>query len=150
MSVIIVDSGILIASVFVETLTSQAKGLLRQLQATQVELHAPTLLRYEVIAVARKAVYQGRVTVEDGRIACNQLLSYPATFHFDDQLLKRAYELAELHNRPTAYDSQYLALRERLNCDFWTADERLYNAVSSKFPAMHYLGSWSALPTEQG
>lgn len=118
MSAVVLDSGILIASVYVESLTSEAKKLIKQLEVSQTKIHAPTLARYEMVAVSRKAVYQGRVTAEEGRIARDQLLSYPLTLHVDDALLKRAYELAELHQRPTAYDSQYLALAERLSCPF--------------------------------
>ena len=142
MSQVMLDSGIFIASVYVETLTAEAKGLLHQLQAAQVTLHAPNLLRYELIAVSRKAVYQGRVTAEEGKIARDQLLSYPVTLHFDDALLKRGYELAEEYNRPTAYDAQYLALAEQLSCEFWTADERMFNVMNAKFPGIRWLGKW--------
>jgi len=68
-SLAVLDSGIFIASVFVEALTPQAKGLLQQLKNAKTVLNAPALLRYELIAVSRKAVYQGRVTSEQGRIA---------------------------------------------------------------------------------
>jgi len=112
----VVDSGVFIASVYVETLSPQAKGLFQQLQRAQITLHAPTLLRYELLAVARKAVYQNRVTGQDGRAARDPMLNYPVTLHFDDALLKRGYEIAEEFNRPTTYDSQYLALAERLAC----------------------------------
>jgi hypothetical protein len=50
--------------VFIETLTPQAKCRLKQLQTDRVVLNAPTLLRYECVAVVRKAGYQGRVTPE--------------------------------------------------------------------------------------
>jgi predicted nucleic acid-binding protein len=52
----------------------------------------------------------------------------------------RAIELAELFHRPNTYDSFYLALAERLDCPFWTADERLFNAVSPGFKLIHWLG----------
>lgn len=142
MTSIILDSGVFIASVYPETLTSQAKGLLKSLQAQRIALHAPHLLRYEMIAVSRKAVYQNRVTAEEGQTARDVLLSYPITLHFDEALLKRGYELATEFNRPTAYDSQYLALAERLDCSFWTADERLYNAIHEKFSNILWLGNW--------
>lgn len=141
MSQVVLDSGIFIASIYVETFTPQAKGLLQQLKEAKTVLNAPSLLRYELIAVSRKAVYQGRVTAEQGRIARDQLLTYPVTLHFDDDLLKRGYELAEEFNRPTAYDAQYLALAERLSCEFWTADERLFNAVNAKLTKVRWLGT---------
>ena len=61
----------------------------------------------------------------------------------DDSLLKRAYELATQYNRPTAYDSQYLAVAERLNCEFWTADERLANAVGNDLSWVRWVGNFS-------
>jgi predicted nucleic acid-binding protein len=58
----------------------------------------------------------------------------------DDALLRRGLALATQFNRPTAYDAQYLAVAERLGCDFWTADERLYNAVNTQLAWVHWLG----------
>lgn len=136
MSLVVVDAGILIAAVYPETFTSQAKTLLKHLRKSQTALYAPTLMRYELIAVARKAVYQARITAEEGRIARDQLLSYPVTLYMDD-----GYELAEEFNRPTAYDAQYLALAERLGCEFWTTDERMFNAVNAKFTNIRWLGT---------
>jgi predicted nucleic acid-binding protein len=141
LSEVVLDSGILIATVYPEILTPHAKRLIKQLQEANATLHAPTLMRYELVAVSRKAVYQGRVTDAEGLRARDTLLSYPVTLHFDDALLKRGYELATEYNRPTAYDAQYLALAERLSCDFWTVDERMFNAVQSKFPRVYWLGN---------
>lgn len=140
MTQVVLDSGIFIASVFIETLTPQATELLKQLQAERVTLSAPTLLHYECVAVVRKAVHQGRISPEEGLQARNALLSYPITLHFDRALLNRGYELATEYNRPTAYDAQYIALAERLSCDFWTADERLFNAINKRFEQAHWLG----------
>jgi predicted nucleic acid-binding protein len=53
-----------------------------------------------------------------------------------------AYELATEYNRPTAYDAHYLAVAKWLGCDFWTADERLYNAVRSLAPWVRWLGAY--------
>jgi predicted nucleic acid-binding protein len=142
LSDVVLDSGIFIASVFLETLTPQAKQFIKQLQTDNAILHAPALLRYEVVAVSRKAVYQGRVTAEEGLRARDRLLSYPVTLHFDDNLLKRGYELATEYNRPTAYDSQYLAIAEQLSCDFWTVDERMFNAVKDRFSGIRWLGNF--------
>lgn len=140
MSDVVLDSGILLASVFPEELTPQAQYLLKQWQTDSDVLHAPYLLRYELAAVSRKAVYQGRVTAAEGLRARDRLLSYPVTLHFDDDLLKRAYELATDYNLPTAYDAQYLALAERLSCDFWTVDERMFNTLQGRFAHIHWIG----------
>jgi len=39
------------------------------------------------------------------------------------------------------HDSQYLALAERLECEFWTADERLFNAIVRDFSWIRWLGN---------
>ncbi len=141
MNGVVLDSGVLIASVFPETLTSQAKKLIQQLLTNKNTFHAPVLLRYEIVAVCRKAVYQGRVIPEESSVACDHLLSFPIELYFDADLLKRGYELATKYSRPTAYDAQYLALAERLDYPFWTVDERLFNSVKAQFPNIHWLGN---------
>ena len=88
----------------------------------------------------RKVVYQQRITHEQGRGMLARLLMYPIEFHEDDALLKSAYELADQYNRPRANDAQYLALAQRLSCEFWTADERMFNAVEDKFTDIRWLG----------
>ena len=46
--------------------------------------------------------------------------------------------------RTATYDSHYLALAEHLDCRFWTADERLYNAAKDQFPRIRWLGDYPA------
>jgi len=94
LSVIVLDSGIFIASVFPEVITPQAQQLIQQLRDDAAEFHAPLLLRYEFIAVSRKAVHRKRVTADEGIIARDRLLDYPIQLHFDEALLLRGYELA--------------------------------------------------------
>jgi predicted nucleic acid-binding protein len=139
------DSGTLLATVPIvpiETLTEHAKALLAHLKKEQTQIIAPTLMRYELVAVTRKWVYRDLITPEEAQRALNTLLHYPIINMIDDDLLTRAYELAEQFNLPTAYDSQYLAVAERYQCDLWTTDERLFNAVNGGFPHIHWLGNW--------
>ena len=70
------------------------------------------------------------------------LLEYPVKFFDDNALLQSAYEIAAQFNLPRAYDAQYLALAERLNRDFWTADETLYNSIHSRFNRIQWLGDF--------
>jgi predicted nucleic acid-binding protein len=94
MSRIVLDSGILIASVFPEQITQQAQLFLRRLQDKQAQPHAPYLFHYEIVTVSRKIVYQKRVTLEKGSRGCEQLLAYPIALHVENTLLKTAYQLA--------------------------------------------------------
>lgn len=139
-SYVILDSGILLATVMNERYSEQAKRLLDSFKSKN--LAAPTLLHYELVAVTRKWVYRELITTEKAEQMLNTLLGYSIELHFDAKLLKRAYELATKYNRPTAYDAQYLALAERLSCEFWTLDERLFNATKNDFQPIRWLGNW--------
>lgn len=138
---VVVDANILIAYALAdESMHTQANQILTAWHSTQEQLIAPRLFRSELTAVIRKVVYQQRLTAEQGRALLSQLLRYPLEFHEDDGLLKEAYELAVRFNRPRAYDAQYMALAQRFDCLFWTADERLVNSVQDKFSNIRLLG----------
>jgi predicted nucleic acid-binding protein len=140
---VVVDANILIAFALLdEPLHTQANQILAVWQKTNEALIAPQLFRSEITAVVRKTVYQQRITVEQGRGILSDLLTYKLDFYEDDDLLREAYELAVRFNRPRAYDSQYMALAQRFNCEFWTSDERLVNSVYPQFQLIRWLGSW--------
>lgn len=140
---VVVDSNILIAFALTdELLHSQADRILSQWQTTETPLAAPRLFRSELTAVVRKAVYQKRISFEQGRLLLPKLLAYPIAFFEDDALLEAAYDLAHQFNRPRAYDSQYMALAQRLDCDFWTADEVLVNSTQVRFKRIRWLGDF--------
>ena len=142
---VVIDANILIAfGLADEPLHTQARQILTGWRTTGTLLVAPQLFRSEITAVIRKAVYLERISHEQGQSMLSQLLVYPVEFHEDDAPLKTVYELAHRFNRPRAYDAQYLALAMRLACDFWTADERMFNAIKEKFPTIRWLGNWSA------
>src|SRR5262249_27658053 len=146
---VVVDANILIAfGLADEPLHTQARQLLSTWQSRKEPLVAPILFRSEITAVVRKVVYQQRITPEQGRVMLSQLLAYPIDFHEDIDLLKEAYNLAVRFNRPRAYDAQYVALAERLACEFWTADERLFNILTGSLPWVKWLGNFQSQPEE--
>ena len=141
---VVIDSNILIAfGLADELLHTQANQILAAWQSTRTPLAAPRLFRSEITAVVRKVVYQKRITHEQGREMLARFLLYPVEFHEDDALMKAAYELSGEFNRPRAYDAQYMALAKRLSCEFWTADERMFNAVKDRFSGIKWLGNWN-------
>jgi predicted nucleic acid-binding protein len=140
---IVIDANILIAfALGDEPLHTEAKQVLSFWKTTNENLITPRLFRSEITAVMRKAVYQERISYNEGRKMLNQLLAYPVKFYEDELLLQTAYELAEYFKRPRAYDTQYMALAQRFACQFWTADERMFNAVSGQFSNIRWLGDW--------
>ena len=58
----------------------------------------------------------------------------------EDQNLK-AFEWTLRIQRASAYDSYYLALAQSLDCEFWTADKRLYNVLEDEqLEWLRYIG----------
>jgi predicted nucleic acid-binding protein len=139
---VVCDSGIILATVLIESSSAQAKALLRSWHDQNMQLAAPSLFRYEIVAVVRKYVHRGILTHDAGIRTRDLLLAEPVQLMMDDALLRRGYELATRFNRPTAYDTQYLAVAERLQCEFWTADERLANAVKQDLTWVKWLGDF--------
>jgi predicted nucleic acid-binding protein len=51
-----------------------------------------------------------------------------------------AIRLAYSLGQPATYDSHYLALAESLDCTYWTADQRFYNAANGNYPRVRWIG----------
>jgi predicted nucleic acid-binding protein len=62
------------------------------------------------------------------------------TLHASIDLLPRALEIAG-QSRRSIYDSLYVALAEREQCELITADQRLFNALRGRFPFIVDLAS---------
>lgn len=98
--------------------------------AAGYELHAPSLWVYEITSALCKAVHFGEVTAEEAALALAQALALGIRLVAPhDELAQRAFEWTLRLGRAAAYDSFYLALAEGLQCELWTADQRLYRAV---------------------
>lgn len=137
---ICVDANLVVKLVVEEVYSSEARTLWRSWQNEGREIVAPSLLRFEVTSVLRKQVVRGLRTAAESRQALELALAFeiqymePANFHL------RVFELVDRLGRPAAYEAHYLALAEYLACDFWTADERLVNAVQSVLPWVKWVG----------
>lgn len=94
------------------------------------ELYAPTLWLYEMTSALCKAVRLGDLTPGEGRqaLALAQRLGV-RLIPPDDILARSAFEWTVRLNRAAACEGFYLALAEALQCELWTADLRLRNAV---------------------
>lgn len=87
------------------------------------DLHAPTLLDYEVVSAVRGLALAGRLS----STRAQDLLS-----DFDDMTIERWPSAAalrtralQLRNNVSAYDAAYVALAESLDCPLVTRDARL-------------------------
>jgi len=129
-----------LATVIPDIQTPKALQLIENWETTQTQIFAPVLFHYELAAVLRKHVYRGTLAKPIATQWLEMLTRRSITLIYDTPLIRRAHEIATQLNQPTAYDSQYLALAERLDCEFWTADKRLYNTAQPHFAWVHWIG----------
>jgi predicted nucleic acid-binding protein len=138
-----VDASLIIRTLVPEPLTEQALTLLAKWRREQATLLAPALLAFEVTATLRRYVHFKRIAPSQGEKAFDQFLSMDVRLSHRRGIYPLAWALAKQLNRPTAYDTAYLALAQLYHCDFWTADEKLYNAVKSQLPWVQWIGTMS-------
>ena len=137
-----VDANIVVALVTTETQSEKALALWAEWMRGGVQVVAPALLRYEVTSALRRKVVRGAMSLQDARRALEETLALDIELLDPSELSPRALDLAARFNRPAAYDAHYLALAEMMEGEFWTADERLYNAVRDDFPRIRWLGDY--------
>jgi len=137
-----VDASLVVKIVVEEPYSSQARALWRAWQSETRGVTAPLLLRYELTSVLRKHVTRGFRTAEESRQALERALALDIQYMEPPNFHQHALDMADRLDRPAAYDTHYLALAQHLDCEFWTADERLVNAVQGMLPWVKWVGSF--------
>ena len=141
MTKLVVDASVVIKWFVPEPLSLEDRRILDGYRAGAFDLVAPDLLNAELGNIVwKKETYQG-LGGGDARAVIDGFRNLVIAFTPTADLLADAYNLAITHQR-TVYDSLYLALSIREQCQFVTADERLVNAVSSALPTVLWLGNW--------
>jgi len=141
-SQVCVDANIVVALVTAERFSRAAFALWQELTRKDLQPVAPLLLRYEVTSTLHRKIVRGAMSSEDVGQALREALALDIHYLDPPGLSEQAFELAARFQRPAAYDAHYLALADHLDCPFWTADERLYNAVHADFPHIRWLGGY--------
>jgi predicted nucleic acid-binding protein len=140
MKAIVVDSSVVIKWFVTEILSDEAQRILQGYRDGQLDLLAPDLLNAEIGSIVWKKKRLQNLTEADALLVISLFRDLSITFTSMASLLLDAYLLAATHQR-TVYDMMYVALSITENCDFVTADEKLYNAVSRTLPNMIWLGN---------
>lgn len=152
MTALVVDTSIAVKWVIDEPDSPKAKQLLADWLGHGMTPLAPMLYVYEVSDVIRQQMRKHAITIDEARDALKALIeSGPALVAPPDVmtasvLSTRALEFTHQLNLPAAYDAHYLALAEREGCAYWTADERLWNAVKAALPWVRWLGEYTPAP----
>lgn len=127
---LIVDASFVFKLIVPNPQQSNCRTLITQWQQEGYRLYAPALWLYEITSTLCKMVHFGQLTPAEAQRLLTlvhelSVQSIPP----DESQTQRAFAWTGRLKRAAAYDSFYLALAETLNCELWTADQRLHNAV---------------------
>ena len=142
---IVVDANLCIALTIPLPYSEPAAKQWLSWETNRLQIYAPLLWEYEIVSALRKAIVVGLISKNEAENAFQRLLVLGVERSTPNPDLHRlALQWAERANQTVAYDSQYLALAETLQADFWTADKRLFDSLKSKkLSWLHWIGQVS-------
>jgi predicted nucleic acid-binding protein len=140
---LLIDSGILVKwQLTSEEYASEAQELLEDWRHRVTKVCVPIHVFTEVMSAFLKAQRRGRLSEQEALDGVNILLGFPVTFYkVTGRIITRALQIATQENQ-RGYDCVYVALAERKGMDFWTADERLFNAVRLRYPFVRWIADY--------
>ena len=138
-SSICLDSSVLIKLLVNEEGSDKAASLMEMVVNNRMTVVLPGFTWAEVGTVLRKKVARKLISSEQAENAWESFNSLGIiTFINDMSVMRAAWRIADEEALSTLYDAAYLAVSEILSrqngeeCEFWTADKRLVNSISSK------------------
>ena len=138
---VVVDSSVAFKWVVEEEYSDEARVLLRQWWNEQVQVYAPTWFLFEISNILYQRIRRGHLTLDAAtRIMVELQAANVELVGYDQSLHIRALELAHHFSLRATYDAHYLALAESLDCEMWTADERLWNSVRAAVGWVRWIG----------
>ncbi|HEX6817410.1 MAG TPA: type II toxin-antitoxin system VapC family toxin [Ktedonobacterales bacterium] len=144
--IVVVDTSIAVKWMVQEADTANALALLAGWVGNGIMRLTPSLLVYETANALYQHVRLGEIVLSGVSGAMDDL--YVTVLVLDaasDRALSvRAVEIAHQLGLGPAYDTQFLALAEQQDCEYWTADLRFWTTAQSRFPQVRWLGELRA------
>jgi predicted nucleic acid-binding protein len=138
-SLVVIDASVAVKAILPNPLQDHCLGLVQTF--IEVQPTAPALWAYETTSAITKSVHFGAITKTEAQQALEALDALDVRLFVADadQNLAAFHWTIQL-KRASVYDSYYLVLAQTLECDFWTADKRLFNALQDNRPGwVHWI-----------
>ncbi len=142
-----VDASLAVAWLSYERYTAIANALRHEWREHSVQMVGPALFHAEVTSAIRQHVYFKRMLPEEGEEAFSIYLDIPIRIIDEQEVYRKAWQLAKEFNLPVCYDMQYLAVAELEDCQLWTADRMLVNILKGKNERIRWVGDYTARKT---
>jgi len=140
MTSVVVDASLALKWVLREDLSREANAIFHAWTENNDELLVPDLFLFEVAHVLYRKQRSGPFSLEHSWLAFLSIRGRVTLRALTPLDTFRAFQIGNMTDRPDAYDAHYLALAEREECQYWTADERFWNATKGSFPRVRWLG----------
>jgi len=128
MEAVVIDANIAVALLVERPWSALAEQKMLEWTSRNIRLCVPALWPSEIMSALRKAIYQGQMDQDDALKLASAVETWNVQVYVPDAALNRSALIwAQRLEQMVAYDAQYLALAERLNADFYTADKKLFN-----------------------
>ena len=121
-----------------EALLEQADHLIARHVKRELQLLAPDLIEAEIGNVLWKAARRKRISPADAENSLRRFTELGIESIPTSDLLGKALQIAVAYDR-SFYDALYVAVALATKTELITADERLVNALGSRFP-VRWLG----------
>ena len=128
---VVVDTSIAVKWVVEESDSREANALRESWRGQRLQASAPDLIIREFNSALFGKVRARGMTLNEAVDALARWESLDVVIYSSDPFHRRALELAVFVNHDEVYDLYFLALAENLNCEFWTADQRLHQRVNN-------------------
>ncbi len=112
----------------------------RSWRAAGIRIIVPCWFACELGNVLHQRVHCGRLTSIHSTQLLSFALSWVTVLDPHPAIAVRGIQITSQLRQRASYDSQYVALAERLGCELWTADHRFAVAAKPVFPFVHWVG----------
>ena len=131
----VVDASLALKWLVEEEYSDEAREFSRGWESSGVKVVAPAILMpAEVGNALHRRVVRGELDLPTAARLLDDLLGFGIEFMSPPEIHGGALRIANQIGQGAVYDSHYLALAERLDCELWTADRRFYRSARRAFP----------------
>ena len=139
---LVLDASVIAKWLFDEIDSDKARDLYSKTRANRFSLIAPQIMAAEIGSVLFVRVRRELLEAGEAALLYSRFELVCPALHDISTLMPAALRLA-LQHRHSVYDSLYVALALKEQCDIVTADEKLHRAFGSAFPQVRLLSDWA-------